>query len=202
MAQVDSETTTAMPASDAGALYIPTDITPEEVFQAIGRLRKEARDEIHRLIGFLDKTDDYVSRELEDQVDDDAIDEDEREPSLCGVTVGATNTQPDFRGIDLEGDEREDDEDTHDREEINEDGDGNPDSEPSLGWTIDGVISPTSAEGFDAELHGSAPRDILEKRLRRGSSRVELRWLDGTPVTAENIQSRPSNVINLDSANL
>jgi hypothetical protein len=32
--------------------------------QAIGQLRKEARDEIDRLIGFLDKTDNYVSREL------------------------------------------------------------------------------------------------------------------------------------------
>ena len=48
------------------SLYLPTDISPEEVFQAIGRLRKEARDEIDRLIGFLDKTDDYVCREVED----------------------------------------------------------------------------------------------------------------------------------------
>ncbi len=49
---------------------MPTDITPEELFQAIGRLRKEARDEIDRLIRFIDKTDDYVSRELEDSNDD------------------------------------------------------------------------------------------------------------------------------------
>jgi hypothetical protein len=45
MAQVDSETSTGVPADAAGALYIPTDVSPEEVFQAIGRLRKEARDE-------------------------------------------------------------------------------------------------------------------------------------------------------------
>jgi hypothetical protein len=37
------------------SLYFPTDVSPEEVFQAIGRLRKDARDEI----------DHYVSRELE-----------------------------------------------------------------------------------------------------------------------------------------
>ena len=37
------------------ALYLPTDTTPEQIFQAIGRLRKEARDEIDCLIGFLDK---------------------------------------------------------------------------------------------------------------------------------------------------
>jgi hypothetical protein len=57
--------------------------SPEEVLQAIGRLRKEARDEIDRLIGFLDKTDNYVSRELEDAVDDVACDDvGEAEPSL------------------------------------------------------------------------------------------------------------------------
>jgi hypothetical protein len=66
----------------AGALYWPTGVTPEQIFEVIGRLRKEARDEIDRLIGFIDKTDDYVSRELED--DDSANFEDggDSEPSL------------------------------------------------------------------------------------------------------------------------
>jgi hypothetical protein len=59
------------------AIYYKTPVTPEEAFQAIGRLRKEARDEIDRLIRFLDKTDDYVSRELEDQVDDSPCDDNE-----------------------------------------------------------------------------------------------------------------------------
>ena len=49
------------PGEPQDSLYFPTDVSPEEVFQAIGRLRKEARDEINRLIGFLDKTDNYVS---------------------------------------------------------------------------------------------------------------------------------------------
>lgn len=78
-------------------LYFRTDVTPEELFQAIGRLRKEARDEIDRLIRFLDKTDDYVSRELEDSIDDnphdeetddngeDNEDDDPAEPSLGSV---------------------------------------------------------------------------------------------------------------------
>jgi hypothetical protein len=74
MAQVNSENSTAMPASGAGALYFPTDITPE------GRLRKDARDEVERLIQFLDKTDDYVSRELEDDDDLEAVGDEE--PSL------------------------------------------------------------------------------------------------------------------------
>lgn len=63
--------------SPANALYFPAAVSPEEVFQAIGRLRKEARDEIDRLIGFLDKTDDYVSRELEDSIDDNPHDDNE-----------------------------------------------------------------------------------------------------------------------------
>ncbi|NUU40361.1 hypothetical protein [Tardiphaga robiniae] len=67
------------------ALYFKTDVSPEVIFKAIGSLRKEARDEIDRLIQFLDQTDDYVCRELEDAVDDGPIDDNELEPSLCGL---------------------------------------------------------------------------------------------------------------------
>jgi hypothetical protein len=42
-------------------------------FQTIGRLRKEARDEINRLIRFLDDTDNHM--ELEDSIDDNPHDE-------------------------------------------------------------------------------------------------------------------------------
>jgi hypothetical protein len=77
----DTQSPTKPPESaQQGPLYIPTDVTPEELFQAIGRLRKEARDEIDRLIGFLDKTDDYISRELEESNDD--------EPSLGWTNTG------------------------------------------------------------------------------------------------------------------
>jgi hypothetical protein len=99
MAQADSDNSTPALAPEASQepFYLPTDISPEEVFQAIGRLRKEARDEIDRLIRFLDKTDDYVSRELEDSIDDNPHDEetddngednedsDPAEPSLGSV---------------------------------------------------------------------------------------------------------------------
>ncbi len=61
------------PEETQDSTYLPTPVTPEEAFQAIGRLRKDARDEINRLIQFLDKTDDYVSRELEDGVDDGPV---------------------------------------------------------------------------------------------------------------------------------
>jgi hypothetical protein len=87
----------ASAATPEPAIYYKTPVTPEEAFQAIGRLRKEARDEIDRLIRFLDKTDDYVSRELEDSIDDNPHDEetddngednedaDPAEPSLGSV---------------------------------------------------------------------------------------------------------------------
>ena len=62
-------------------LYLPTDVTPEKLFQAIGRLRKEARDEIDRLIRFLDETDNHM--ELEDSIDDNPQGEGgDDEPSL------------------------------------------------------------------------------------------------------------------------
>jgi hypothetical protein len=77
MSQADSTLTTGASSVGGEGLYLPTDVSPEQVFQAIGRLRKEARDEIDRLVQFLDKTDDYVSRELEDQVDDSPCDDNE-----------------------------------------------------------------------------------------------------------------------------
>jgi hypothetical protein len=62
-----------LPAS----LYRPTDITPEQLFQAIGKLRKEARDEIDRLVRFLDETENHMELEPEDEGDDGEL-----EPSL------------------------------------------------------------------------------------------------------------------------
>ena len=65
MAQAESNDTTIQTTAEKrqDPLYLPTDISPEEVFQAIGRLRKEARDEIERLIRFLDESDDHMERE-------------------------------------------------------------------------------------------------------------------------------------------
>src|SRR5476651_1455088 len=59
------------------SLYLPVDVTPEQLFQAIGRLRKEARDEIDRLVRFLDETENHMELEPEDEADDS-----EMEPSL------------------------------------------------------------------------------------------------------------------------
>lgn len=64
------QTTPGRPADSASALYVKTPVTPEEIFRAIGRLRKEARDEIDRLIRFLDETDNHMELEPEDEGDD------------------------------------------------------------------------------------------------------------------------------------
>jgi len=74
------QTTIGRPADSAGALYFKTDVSPEDLFVAIGRLRKEAMDEIERLVRFLDKTDDYVSHELEE--DNELEEIGDTEPSL------------------------------------------------------------------------------------------------------------------------
>src|SRR4051812_11134423 len=77
------------PADSAGPLYLKTDIPPEQIFQAIGRLRKDARDEIDRLIRFLDETDDHEpdddEPECEDeggQCDDEGAPSGDSEPNL------------------------------------------------------------------------------------------------------------------------
>jgi hypothetical protein len=60
-------------------LYLPT----EKLFQAIGRLRREARDEIDRLIRFLDDTESHMSVDDEDG-DDEA---DPRPSTSCPGTL-------------------------------------------------------------------------------------------------------------------
>ena len=121
------------------------------LFVAIGKLRKEARDEIDRLIGFLDKTDDYVSRELEAAADDVPCDEDELdgpeeaedeesepdEPSLGSSNDHNGNGTVYHNGGGIIDGEGPDDDlepslgggDGSDREE------DRADEEPSLGWT-------------------------------------------------------------------
>jgi hypothetical protein len=88
-----------------GPLYSRTDISPEEVFQAIGRLRKEAQDEIDRLIRFFDRTDDYVLREMEDD-GDDREDSADAEPSLGSFDqlINQENSWR-FNGADIEVDD-------------------------------------------------------------------------------------------------
>lgn len=100
-----------------------TDITPEAFFLAWGRRRKEALIEV--LIDSLDAADS----------DPDLEDGGDAEPSLGSVSScyggGDQTDWSDGRGDDLEDSGLGND----DLEEVNEDSDGNPDNEPSIGWT-------------------------------------------------------------------
>ena len=144
----------------------------ESALYELARLRKEAAAEIERLIAFLDACDPYVTTELEENGDEkDASypgsgshllgspnedDEDgaDDEPSLGSHGHGDNGAisylyqavQTGYSSeIDCEGDE-------HDGREPEDEGDDNPDNEPSLGWTIDGCVSNTPTADCDAEL--------------------------------------------------
>ena len=145
-------------------VYVPTNVTPEELFQAIGRLRKDARDEIDRLIRFLDETDNHMEREPEDEADDgDLEDGADEEDSLGSLERHASIYGPDGKNatgsqLNWAGGRGDDLEDEHDGAEPddNEGGDGaREDDEPNLGWTLNGQGGGTSAEGDDCEVGGS-----------------------------------------------
>lgn len=138
-------TTPEAAARPQDGLYRLTTTTPEELFQALGTLRKEAMDEVERLLAFLDETDGDcdLEEEIEANVDsggwlDDMEDDVTDEPSLGWTDQEAARgrTYAGCRGIysDLE--------DEHDGCEVEEDEgiDDKPhdpdfDREPSLAST-------------------------------------------------------------------
>jgi hypothetical protein len=139
-----------IPGSDF--LYLPTDVTPEQIFQAIGQLRKEARDEIDRLVRFLDETENHMELEPEDEADDSEL-----EPSLGSFERVVDQSKAwQQRGEFCSGDDAEQD---------------NADAEPSLGsvghmhfnqdnWAagkpndceLDGAESGTDRDGLDEQV--------------------------------------------------
>jgi hypothetical protein len=96
------QTTTKRPARVAGELYFPTDISSDQLFEAIGRLRKEAQDEIDRLLAFLDETDGYSTTERE-------INGDEADASFpeSGTTILVAPMEDDEETGDREDDPAE-----------------------------------------------------------------------------------------------
>jgi hypothetical protein len=195
MAQVDSENSITAPASDAGGLYIPTDVTPEDLFLAIGRLRKEAGDEVDRLLQFLDETDDYVFRELEpngDELDasfpergssmlsnpneDDELSGDESEPSLGSGAVGENSNQGQWALVGT--DDREDEHDGAEPDEAdNEASAGFDVGEPSLGWPerISQAAHPGNYDDRELALHTSMPahkRAQMDQPAKRGLDNI------------------------------
>jgi hypothetical protein len=82
MSQAKSVNSTTMPGGDPGHLLSLARQNANRVvaLQALRRFRREAREEIGRLIAFLDDSDPYVMSELED--DDDLEEVGDSEPSL------------------------------------------------------------------------------------------------------------------------
>jgi len=132
-------------ATPEPAIYYKTPVTPEEAFQAIGRLRKEARDEIDRLIRFLDSTDNHMELEPEDEADDS-----ETEPSLGSFDRMADQSKAWQQtagelcfSIDAEQDDA-DDEDSDPAEESEPSGigdqDGLDEQVPFRDWSYVGMV--------------------------------------------------------------
>ena len=158
---VEERTGDQPPAQETG-LYYPTDVEPETLFQAIGRLRKQARDEIERLLTFLDAIEDP---ELEDDDAEDGLDAEDgadNEPSLAALEnhpsmmswagVGGQEHWAAGGFNDAEGDE-------HDGRELDSEDEGagaEAELEPSLGWTEDeaatGRINGSRGSGYDIEV--------------------------------------------------
>ena len=68
------------PQSPQDSIYRRTDISPEDFFQALGRFRRAVRDEIERLIVWLDST---IDTDQDAAADDEGCDGDtDAEPSL------------------------------------------------------------------------------------------------------------------------
>jgi hypothetical protein len=178
---MQTKTITEQPARVAGeiARRIATqERRAEKTRQRVRRLREKASAEIERLIAFMDATDGYTMDEREpngDEADasyregwmhigspmEDDEDDGGGEPSLgapeyhpAGYIMmgGEANQERWAQGKD-DGRERDDADDPK-GELVNEDGDGNPDDEPSLGWceNMCQTVPNTSVAGCDLEL--------------------------------------------------
>jgi hypothetical protein len=159
---VHSTPPTNTSAEGAEPLYRRTDISPEEFFQTLGRVRRAARDEIERLIDWLDST---IDVDQDTAVDDGPCDGgDDDEPSLGSFDRMSDQVKAwasrGWGGIDMEldradsepslaspeirtgsqerwaaggADDREGDP-GHDDREPDVDAEPSEDNEPALGW--------------------------------------------------------------------
>jgi hypothetical protein len=143
-------------------LFVKTDVTPEQFFQAWSRKEREALIEL--LIDSLDETD--GDADLEETGD--------AEPSLgfqvadrfvgrgcehvCPSDDREIEDEHDEDTCDREGDELQHGGDEHDGCEPDEDG------EPSLGWTVDGFLG--NSDGMDREAAGSSVTEAHRQRYR------------------------------------
>lgn len=161
------KTPTKRPGSPLDAIYRRVDLTPEEIFRTISRLRKDAEKQVEYLIALIDELVGDTDAELEP-------------------------VESNYAGFDClreDMDEVEGDAGCDDREAVCEDEgaehDGRePDEEgePSLGWTVDGSTG-GCADGVDREADVSYLTEAARARFN-----PEARWAkirDGMHVDSE-----------------
>lgn len=160
----------ASPPPAEGGLFVRTDISAETLFQALGRLRRQAAADIERLIAFLDETEGDTDFESAGDENEPSLGAPERSSAPNGYYHGRKGQQlrtadgsqggwaagnDDGREGDAGCDDREGDEQGHGGDEH----DGRePDvcDEPSLGWTATeaatGQFGATWGSGEDLEM--------------------------------------------------
>jgi hypothetical protein len=165
-----SESRNAKPLVRVRGLYYPTDHTPEEIFQAIAKLRKEAADEIDRLLAFLDET----GPDCDDDsgIDDGPMDEDELEPSLGSLNTFSQVERFLWAGVqdDLEacGSDREGCESEREISDLEYYGESDEDcgAEPSL-VSADGTAMFSPNFPTDGEKGGLSVAELDRLRAKR-----------------------------------
>jgi hypothetical protein len=127
-------------------LCYPTGVTPDEFFESLGKLKKEAELEVERLLSFLDHADGYTcdEREPDDEADGDSGGIVDDEPSLGAAnmlnqhrawSIRENRSAAAFAAVDCEDDEL----DTGECSDLDHYGEadgldgGNVDDEPWLG---------------------------------------------------------------------
>ena len=202
------QTTPERPAETAGELYIKTDISPEQVQEAIERLREQALIEIERLIDFIDSTDQYASDEREAAVDDVACDTDELEAEFA--TTPIEDRKPGAGGCHWDG------RSFLDGAELDE-----SDREPSLGaaenhvmgsppgiWAIDGQYRSPSGNQTDwaqgnrdeceGDEHDGREPDVEDEGAPTGDDEPSLGWTEYVDQTRRGGDSGPQPAPDLE----
>jgi hypothetical protein len=133
------------PESLQDALYRRTDVSPETFFQALGQVRRAARDEIERLIEWLDST---IDVDEDSAVDDDPCDDHELEPSLGSFDRMSNQIKAWLGGVTCDVDVELD---KCDDEESDEPEDG-ADSEPSLALQLPFLKISESMGNHDSKI--------------------------------------------------
>ena len=184
MTQADSVHSTPPLNTSLPQGFVSQERAREKALRRVSKLRKQAADQIEKLIAFLDASDDYTMTEREpngDEADasyprsgshvcspmeDDEEAGDENEPSLGSTATHETRCQERWSAGNLD-DREADPADDPLGEQVNEDGGDDCDNEPMLGWTADGQHgSHNTEQGDECEVVDHAGMSERKRRQR------------------------------------